>query len=163
MPSVVNRGISANGSSVPVIVFANRQQEDLAKPRSLAISKSAISDTDCALDNCRRVLDHSRRTGLPVAFIRMISESAFFNRATPFVHRDEGFEPRCFEPYSFEPYSFESHSFESYHDEMMFERKSPSCYSGEPFTRIHAEVFETDDLIEPTLTRKLGYGKNAGD
>ena len=158
MPSVVNRGISVNGSSVPVIVFANRQQEDLAKPQSLAISKPAISDTDCALDNCRRVLDHSRRTGLPVAIIRMISESAFFNRATPFVRSDEGFEPRCFEPCCFEPYSFES-----YRDEMVFERNSPSCYSGEPFTRIHAEVFETDDLIEPTLTRKLGYGKNAGD
>jgi hypothetical protein len=140
-------------------VFANRQQEDLAKPRSLAISKSAISDTDCALDNCRKVLDHSRRTGLPVAFIRMISESAFFNRATPFVRSDEGFEPRCFEPYSF---SFEPYFFESYRDEMVFERNSPSCYSGEPFTGIYAEVFETDDLIELTLTRKLGYGKNAG-
>ena len=157
MSSVVNPGISAIASGVPVIVFANRQQEDLAKPRPLAISIPAISDADCALDNCRKVLDHSRITGLPVAFIRMISESAFFNRASPFVRRDEGFGPRCFEPYSFEP-----HSFEPYHDEMIFERKSPSCYSGEPFTRIHAEVFETDDLIEPTLTRKLGYGKNAG-
>jgi hypothetical protein len=161
--SVVNPGISAIASSVPVILFANRQQEDPAKPRSLAISKPAISDTDCALDNRRKVRDHSRRLDLPVALIRMISESAFFNRATPFVHRDEGFEPRCFEPCYIKPYSFEPHSFESYHDEMMFERKSPSCYSGEPFTRIHAEVFETDDLIEPTLTRKLGYGKNAGD
>ena len=123
------------------------QQEYLAKPRLLAISR-----IDCALDKCRKVLDHSRRIGLPVAFIRMINESAFFNRATPFVHRDEGFEPRCFEPYSFE----------SYRDEMVFERNSPSCYSGEPFTGIYAELFETDDLIELTLTRKLGYGKNAG-
>jgi hypothetical protein len=145
---VVNRGISAIASSVPVIVLANRQQEDLAKPRLLALSKPAISDTDCALDNCRKVRDHSRRTGLPVAFIRMISESAFFNRVTPFVRQDEGFEPRCFEPRcidscciepcSFEPHSFEPHSF----DEMMFERKNPSCYSGEPFTGIHAEGFE---------------------
>ena len=122
MSLVVNPGISAIASSVPVMVFADRQQEDLAKPRSLALSKPAIFDTDCTLDNCRKVLDHSRRTGLPVALIRMISESAFFNRAAPFVRRDEGFEPRCFEAYSFGPCSFES-----CRDEMMFERKSPSC------------------------------------
>jgi hypothetical protein len=128
------------------------QQEYLAKPRLLAISR-----IDCALDKCRKVLDHSRRIGLPVAFIRMINESAFFNRATPFVRRDEGLEPCCFESCCFEPYSFES-----YRDEMIFERNSPSCYSGEPFTGIYAEVFEPDDLIELTLTRKLGYGRNAG-
>jgi hypothetical protein len=113
---------------------------------------------------------------------------------------------------------------------MIFERNSPSCYSGEPFTAlvnqsrggvvlagfpgeqaclstmidashrnqkvtypcdtslcctsanhaldempvgdvhraaskisgIYAEVFETDDWIEQTLPRNLGYGKNAG-
>jgi hypothetical protein len=152
--SVVNPAISAIASSVPVIVFANWQQEDPAKPRSLAISTPAISDTDCALDNCRKVLDHSRRTAPSVALIRMIGESAFFNRATPFVRRDEGFEPRCFKPHSFGP-----HSFESYHDEMMFERESPSCYSGLPFTGIHAELFETDDFIEPTLTSQAGLWK----
>jgi len=64
------------------------QQEYLAKPRLLA-----ISEIDRALDNCRKVLDHSRKIGLPVAFIRMLNESAFFNRATPFVRWIEGFEP----------------------------------------------------------------------
>jgi hypothetical protein len=123
------------------------QQEDLATPRSPAISKPAIckpaiSKSDCALDNRRKVLDHSRRTGLPVAFFRMINASAFFNRATPSIHWAEGFE--------------------SYRSEMIFERNSSSCYSGEPFTRIYAEAFPTDDLIERTLPRKLGYGKNAG-
>lgn len=123
----------------------------------------------------------------------------------PSVRRIEGFEP-C-------------------RDELIFERKSPSCYSSEPFTAlvnrsrggivlagfagesaclstlidafhrnhkvtclcdasvshaldempagdvhravskisgIYAEVFETDDWIEQTLPRNLGYGKNAG-
>jgi nicotinamidase-related amidase len=87
------------------------QQEYLAKPRLLA-----IAEIDRALDNCRRVLDHSRRVGLPVAFIRMVNESAFFNRATPFVRWIEGFEP--------------------YRNEMVFERSSPSCYSSEPFTAL---------------------------
>jgi len=145
----------------------------------------------------------------------MINESAFFNRASPFVRWIEGFEP--------------------YRNQMIFERSSPSCHSSEPFTAllkksrggvvlagfageqaclstlidafhrnhkvtylcdtslcdayfcdrsashapdempggdvhhavskisgICAEVFETDDWIEQTLPRNLGYGKNAG-
>ncbi len=87
------------------------QQEYLAKPRLLA-----ISEIDRALDNCRKVLDHSRSVGLPVAFMRLVNESAFFNRATPFVRWIEGFEP--------------------YRNEMVFERSSPSCYSCEPFTAL---------------------------
>ena len=111
MPSVVSLRTSANSSSVPIVVFVDMQQEYLAKPRLLAISR-----IDCALDKCRKVLDHSRRIGLPVAFIRMIDESAFFNRATPFVRWIEGFEP--------------------YRNEMIFERSSPSCYSSEAFTAL---------------------------
>jgi hypothetical protein len=42
-----------------------------------------IAEIDRALDNCRKVPDHSRRIGLPVAFIRMFNEPAFFKRATP--------------------------------------------------------------------------------
>ena len=176
------------------------QQEYLAKLRLLAISQ-----IDRALDKCRKVLDHSRKAGLPVAFIRVINELAFFNPATPSVRWIKGFGP-C-------------------RDEMVFERTSPSCYSNEPFTAlvnrsrggvvlagfageqaclstlidahhrnhkvtylcdasashaldempagdvhravskisgIYAEVFETDDWIEQTLPRNLGYGKNAG-
>jgi nicotinamidase-related amidase len=109
--SVVSLRNFANSSSVPVVVFVDMQQEYLAKPRLLA-----ITEIDRALDNCRMVLDHSRRVGLPVAFIRMVNESAFFNRATPFVRWIEGFEP--------------------YRNEMVFERSSPSCYSSEPFTAL---------------------------
>ena len=111
MTSVVSLRTFANSSSVPIVVFVDMQQEYLAQPRLLA-----ISGIDRALDNCRRVLDHSRQIGLPVAFIRMVNESAFFNRATPFVRWIEGFEP--------------------YRNEMVFERGSPSCYSSEPFTAL---------------------------
>jgi nicotinamidase-related amidase len=109
--SVVSLRTFANSSSVPIVVFVDMQQEYLAKPRLLA-----ISEIDRALDNCRKVLDHSRRVGLPVAFMRLVNESAFFNRATPFVRWIEGFEP--------------------YRNEMVFERSSPSCYSCEPFTAL---------------------------
>jgi hypothetical protein len=79
----------ANSSSVPVVVFAAMQQEYPAKPRLLA-----IPEIGRALDNCRRVLDHSRRIGLPVASIRMLNETAFFDRATRSVRWIEGFERR---------------------------------------------------------------------
>ncbi len=111
MSSIVSLRASANSSNVPIVVLVDMQQEYLAKPRLLAISK-----IDRALDNCRRVLDHARDIGLPVAFMRLLNESAFFNRATPFVRWIEGFEP--------------------YRNEMVFERSSPSCYSCEPFAAL---------------------------
>jgi nicotinamidase-related amidase len=106
--SVVNLRAFASAANVPLVVLVDLQQEYLAKPRLLA-----LSETDAALANCRRLLDHARLIGLPVAFIRMVGESAFFNRATPFIRWIEGFEPQ--------------------RNEMIFERTSPSCYSCEPF------------------------------
>jgi nicotinamidase-related amidase len=106
--SIVNLRAFANSAHVPLVVLVDLQQEYLAKPRLLA-----LSETDAALANCARLLDHARRIGLPVAFIRMVGESAFFNRATPFVSWIEGFEP--------------------HRNEMIFERNSPSCYSCEAF------------------------------
>ena len=111
MTSIVSLRAFANSSNVPIVVLVDMQQEYLAKPRLLA-----ISEIDRALDNCRRVLDHAREIGLPVAFMRLLNESAFFNRATPFVRWIEGFEP--------------------YRNEMVFERSSPSCYSCEPFAAL---------------------------
>ena len=205
MPSVVSLRIAANSPSVPIVAFVDMQQECAAKARL-----PANPPNDGALDKCRKVLDHLRRIGLPVAFIRMIDELAFLNRAIPLICLIEGFAP--------------------YRDEMIFERSSPSCYSSEAFTAlvkqsrggivlagfageqaclstltdafhrnhevtnlcdtsrwdllashaldempaddvhraiskisgIYAEVFETDDWIEQTLPRNLGYGKNAG-
>jgi nicotinamidase-related amidase len=109
--SVVSLRTLAHSSSVPIVVLVDMQQEYLATPRLFAISR-----IDSALDNCRKVLDHARRIGLPVAFTRMLNESAFFNRATPFVRWIDGFEP-C-------------------RNEMVFERGSPSCYSCEPFAAL---------------------------
>jgi nicotinamidase-related amidase len=109
--SVVSLRAFANSSNVPIVVFVDMQQEYLATPRLLA-----IPEIDQALANCRRLLDHSRKTGLPIAFIRMLDDTAFFNRATPFVRWIEGFEPN--------------------RSEMIFERSSPSCYSSEPFASL---------------------------
>jgi nicotinamidase-related amidase len=106
--SVVSLRTFINSSIVPTVVFVDMQQEYIAKPRLLA-----IPEIDAALANCRKLLDHSREMGLPIAFVRFLDDSAFFNRATPFVRWIEGFEP--------------------HRNEMTFERSSPSCYASEPF------------------------------
>ena len=72
MPSVVSLRTFANSSSVPIVVFVDMRQEYLAKPRLPAISK-----IDFALENFRKVLDHSRATGFPVAFMRTLNDAAF--------------------------------------------------------------------------------------
>ena len=111
MPSVVSLRSFASSSSVPTVVFVDMQQECPAEPRL-----PAISEVGRALANCRRVLDHSRQVGLPVAFVRMLDKSAFFNPAAPSVRWIEGFEPN--------------------RNEMVFERASPSCYSSKAFTAL---------------------------
>ena len=137
MPSIVSPGIRASATSVPVVVSANNmQQEDPATSRSVAISKSKR-----ALDKRARVPDHSRRTGVAVAFLRMIDESAFFNRRSASIGWAEDPEAHYFR-------------FGSHRNEMIFERDGRSCYSF--YSGISAEAFETDDLIEQTLPRKLG-------
>jgi nicotinamidase-related amidase len=109
--SVVSLRTLANSSSVPIVVFVDLQQEYLATPRMLA-----IPDIDAALENCRSLLDHCRSVGLPIAFMRFLDNSAYFNRATPFARWIEGFEPQ--------------------RNEMIFERSSPSCYACDSFTAL---------------------------
>lgn len=111
MSSVVSLRNFVNSSSVPIVVFVDVQKEYQAKPRMLA-----IPEIDEALENCRRVLEHCRSIGLPIAFVRFLDDSAFFNRATAFARWIDGFEPQ--------------------RNEMIFERSSPSCYACEPFTSL---------------------------
>jgi hypothetical protein len=55
------------------------QQEYLGPCRLLA-----PSETDRALDNCRKVFDHAPSAGISVALALMVSGSEFLNRATSF-------------------------------------------------------------------------------
>jgi nicotinamidase-related amidase len=96
---------------VPILVFVDMQKEYLATPRLMAIPE--IAD---ALANCRRLLDHARANGLPIAFVRWLDRSGpFFNQSTPFAGWIDAFEPQ--------------------RNEMIFERKRPSCYSSEGFAQ----------------------------
>ena len=109
MTSVVSLRSFVNWSAIPTVVLVDMQQEYLATPRLLA-----IPDADGALENCRKLLAHARAVGLPIAFMRFLDNSAFFNRSTPFGRWIDGFEPR--------------------RNEMIFERSKPSCYSCELFS-----------------------------
>jgi nicotinamidase-related amidase len=90
------------------------QQEYVASPRLYA-----IPDGELALENCRLALMHARRLGLPVAFLRMIDKSPFFNPALSYSNWIAGFEPLT--------------------SEMVFERSKPSCYANREFAHAMTE------------------------
>ncbi len=96
---------------LPVLVLVDLQQEYIASPRRLALPHIAE-----ALVQCRSALSHARDIGLPVAFIRWLGKSTFFNSASRFVDWIEGFEPL--------------------HTEMVFERAKPSCYASSSFAKM---------------------------
>jgi nicotinamidase-related amidase len=108
MRNVVNLRSYANKSIVPTLVLLDLQQEYIASPRMFA-----IPGVEAALENCRAVLRHARQAGLPVAFLRMVSRSAFFNPALSYSRWISGFEPVS--------------------SDMIFERNKPSCYASREF------------------------------
>ncbi len=61
----------------------------------------------------------TRAKGFPVAFVRWLARSAFFNPATRFSRFIEGFEP--------------------YGSDMVFERDQPSCYASTSFDQVMTE------------------------
>jgi hypothetical protein len=112
----------------------------------------AISATDPA-GQLPQGSGSSVRASPQVTFIRMVSDSNFVSRATPFVRWVEHFESYC--------------------HEMLFERSSLLCYpcadlSAEEAKRTISkrsgagEVYGTTDWTASTLPRKLGNGRIAG-
>jgi len=114
MRNVVNLRSYANASLIPTLVLMDLQQEYIASPRLFS-----ISGAEKALENCRLVLAHSRRVGLPVAFLRMVGRSPFFNPVLSYSHWIPGFEPLT--------------------SEMVFERAKPSCYANREFAHAMTE------------------------
>jgi nicotinamidase-related amidase len=107
--NIVNLRALTTARGVPIVVFVDMQKEYLAAPRLVA-----IPNIESAIKNCRKILAHSRKVGLPIVFVRWLNHSApFFNKASPFVGWIDGFEPQ--------------------RSEIVFERKCPSCYTSEGF------------------------------
>jgi nicotinamidase-related amidase len=114
MKNVVNLRSYAYEASIPTLVLLDLQQEYIASPRLYSIPQA-----EKALENCRLALAHSRRAGLPVAFLRMIGRSPFFNPALSYSNWIPGFEPLT--------------------TEMVFERSKPSCYANREFAHAMTE------------------------
>jgi nicotinamidase-related amidase len=114
MKNVVNLRSYSNVSLIPTLVLLDLQQEYIASPRLFS-----LPEAETALENCRRALTHARRVGLPVAFLRMIGQSPFFNPALSYSNWISGFEPLT--------------------SEMVFERSKPSCYANREFAHAMSE------------------------
>jgi nicotinamidase-related amidase len=114
MKNVVNLRSYSNVSLIPTLVLLDLQQEYIATPRLFS-----LPEAEAALDNCRVALTHARRVGLPVAFLRMIGQSPFFNPVLSYSNWISGFEPLT--------------------SEMVFERSKPSCYANREFAHAMSE------------------------
>jgi nicotinamidase-related amidase len=112
--SIIDLRAYVDPSVVPMLVLVDLQQEYIATARALAVPGAAA-----ALANCRAALAHARAKGFPVAFVRWLARSAFFNPATRFSRWIEGFEP--------------------FGSDMVFERDQPSCYASTSFDQVMTE------------------------
>ncbi len=108
MRNVVNLRSCSAPSRIPTLVLLDLQQEYIAAPRLYSMPKA-----EGALENCRMALAHSRRMGFPVAFLRLVGRSPFFNPALSHSRWIPGFEPLT--------------------SDMVFERSMPSCYASREF------------------------------
>ena len=110
MNQVIYLRALSDSSVAPCLVLVDMQQEYVTGSRLMA-----LPDADTALANCRAALDYARSRGFPVAFLRQVSRSAYFNPATAFSGWIKGFEPTG--------------------ADMVFEREYPSCYSSSMFAQ----------------------------
>ncbi len=111
MNSVIYLKALTDPSVAPCFVLIDMQKEYLADPRLMAMPEARAS-----LAKCSSALHHARSMGFPVAYLRQISRSPFFNRATNFSEWINGFEP--------------------IRTDMIFERDKPSCYSNDLFAEL---------------------------
>lgn len=109
--SIINFRAYANPRSVPTLVLLDLQQEYVAAPRALA-----LDGAEAALKNCRVAIDHARASGFPIAHMRWLDNSPFFNPNSRFSRWIEGYEPHG--------------------SDMLFERNRPSCYASRDFNEI---------------------------
>lgn len=111
MSKIIDIRAYADPTSVPILVFVDLQQEYIADSRALALATPSN-----ALRQCRNALMHARAIGLPIAFVRWVGRSPFFNQSTKFASWIEGFEPTS--------------------SDMIFERSLPSCYASARFHEV---------------------------
>ena len=100
---------------VPITAFVDLQVEYVADGRAYC-----VKETDAMLANCKSVLEHCRSEGLPIAHFRQLKSSAYFNKASEFSGWIDGFQPKP--------------------NEMVFERRMPSCYSNTDYLNLLSTI-----------------------
>ena len=111
MNEIVYLRALSDPSAAPCLVLIDLQREYLAQARLMS-----LPDANTALQNCQAALSYARSRGFPIAFLRQISRSAFFNPSTAFSGWIEGFEPHG--------------------ADMIFERNRPSGYANKQFAEL---------------------------
>jgi len=111
MNSVVYLKALSDPSVAPCFVLVDMQKEYVANDRLMAMPEASS-----CLPKCRAALHHARSMGFPIAYLRQVSRSSFFNPATVFAGWIDGFEPTG--------------------ADMVFDRDKPSCYSNQRFTEL---------------------------
>jgi nicotinamidase-related amidase len=108
MSAVVYLKAMTDPSITPCLVLIDMQKEYVTEQRLMA-----MPEAKAALANCRAVLHHARSTGFPIAHVRQLSRSPFFNPTTEFSGWIEDFQPIG--------------------ADMVFDRNLPSCYTNKQF------------------------------
>jgi nicotinamidase-related amidase len=109
MSSIVYLRALSDPSITPCLVLVDMQKEYLAGQRLMAMPEARA-----ALKHCRAALYHARSIGLPIAHVRQISRSSYFNPITEFYGWIDGFQPVG--------------------ADMIFDRNLPSCYANKQFS-----------------------------
>lgn len=156
MTSVVSLRTFANCSSGPIVVPVDMQQEHLAKPRLPAISaidcdsyrnemRFERSSPSCYSSKPFAALVNQSRGG--IVRVGFAGESACPSALIDAFHRNH--------KVTYLSDASASHAL----DDMPADdvHRAVSRISG-----LYGDVYETPDWIASTLSRKLGYGKNAG-
>lgn len=108
MSSIVYLKALSDPSIAPCLVLIDMQKEYVAGQRLMAMPNARA-----ALTKCSNALHHARSMGFPVAHVRQISRSSYFNPATEFSGWIDGFQPVG--------------------ADMIFDRSLPSCYTNRQF------------------------------
>ena len=108
MNSVVYLRALSDPSIAPCLVLVDMQKEYVAGQRLMAMPHARA-----ALGKCSGALAHARSMGFPIAHVRQLSRSSYFNPATEFSGWIDGFQPVG--------------------ADMIFDRSLPSCYSNRQF------------------------------
>ena len=120
--NIVDLNVLKGATPLPLLILIDVQREYVESRRPLTL-KNHVS----AIENCRHLLQHARRSCIPVAFMRWVQPSKIFNPNGAFTTWIDGLEPLG--------------------SEMVFDRRWPSAYTSEEFAAMMDEGWGYDAAI----------------